>query len=519
MGYKRLVIMEILEVIRRYFDNQSISQISEVTGFDRKTIRRYVNHIREKGINSYDKEKIIQVIKEVIPSLSGRPKITQGVLDQYRDEISSLINNKDNPLKPKSAYEVICCRHDLSKKVSYSSYKRFIRKNKITIIKDKTTCRLESEAGDLIQIDYAKVGTLHDPVSKKRKTVYAFIGSLGCSRHKFVEFVYSQNQQSFVESHVKMFNFFGGVPKIIVLDNLKSGVIKPDLYDPIINRSYAEMAEHYSCFINPARISKPKDKPIVERDVQTIREEFRKLKAINEKITLQEANKSILSWIKNDYGLRDHGTTKLKPYEEFLLKEKPSLLKLPIIDFQAALWKEARVHPDHYIQVNKKSYSIPHQYVGKKVWVKVTHRLVSVYFEEKLIKRHTIPTGYRQTDLNDFPENMRNALKGGMPKYLLGQAKMISEEFESLIKKILSPHAYINMRKAQDLIRIAEKYPAEIITEATLIAMNNYKSVNPKSFSFIIAELLSSVQQEEIPISNETSSYIRSSDYFIYNNK
>jgi len=519
MGYKRLVIMEILEVIRRYFDNQNISQISEITGFDRKTIRRYINFVVEQGIDSYDKEKILQVIDGIIPVLSGRPKKTERILDKYSDEISFLINNKDNPLKPKSAYEVICQRHDLGSKVSYSSYKRFIRKNKIVIIKDKTTCRLNSDPGEFLQVDYAKVGRIYDPKTGKNKNGYAFIGTLSFSRHKYVEFVYTQNQQSFVQSHVKMFSHFGGVPGVILLDNLKAGVIKPDLYDPIINRSYNEMAEHYGCFINPLRVSKPKDKPIVERDIQTIREEFRKLKAINEKITLQEANESILNWIKNIYGNRPHGTTKLKPYEEFIEKEEPTLLKLPIIDFEAAIWKEARVHPDHYIQVNKKSYSIPHQYVGKKVWVKVTHKLVSVYYEEKLIKRHTIPSGYRQTDLNDFPENMRNAMKAGMPKYLLGQATQISEEFESLIKKILSPHAYINMRKAQGLIRIAEKYPVEIINEAVKISMDNYKSINPKLFSSIVAELINSEKEEEIPISLETSSYIRSSDYFIYNNQ
>jgi transposase len=517
MGYKRLVIMEILEIIRRYFDKQNISQISDVTGYDRKTIRRYINSVTEHGINSYDKEKILKVIDEIKPL--GRPKKTEGILDKYLDEISFLINNKENPLKAKSAYEVICQRHDLGGKASYSSYKRFIRKNKIVILKDKTTCRFESDPGEFLQIDYAKVGRIYDPKAGKNKTAYAFIGTLSFSRHKYVEFVYSQNQQSFVQSHLKMFSYFGGVPGIILLDNLKAGVIKPDLYNPIINRSYSEMAEHYGCFLNPLRVSKPKDKPIVERDVQTIREEFRKLKAINDKISLEEANQAILNWIKNHYGLRAHGTTKLKPYEEFIKKEKPSLLKLPIIDFETAVWKEARVHPDHYIQINKKSYSIPHQYVGEKVWVKVTNKLVSVYYKEKLVKSHTIPSGYRQTDLNDFPENMQNAMKAGMPKYLLGEAEKISGDFGYLIKKILSPHAYINMRKAQGLIRIAGKYPVDIINEASRIILDDYKSVNPRLFSSVVAELLSSEKEEQLPISNETSSYIRSSDYFIYDNK
>ena len=247
-----------------------------------------------------------------------------------------LINDPTNSLKPKTAFEVISYRHDLQGKVSYSSFKRFIRKNKLKIINDRTTCRLEVEAGSQLQIDYAKVGSLNDPHIGKRKTVYAFIGTLSYCRYKYVEFVLSQNQQSFVNSHVKMFHFFGGIPKVIVLDNLKSGVIKPDLYNPIINKSYAEMAEYYGCFINPCRVAAPKDKGIVERDVQTIREQFKKLKAINNNITITEANKAILDWLKNTYSLRLHGTTHQKPFEEFSKIEKSALLPLPNEPFEAS---------------------------------------------------------------------------------------------------------------------------------------------------------------------------------------
>ena len=148
-----------------------------------------------------------------------------------------------------------------------------------------------------MQIDYAKMGSLYDPLTKTNVTVYAFIGTLAYSRHKFVDFVYKQDQQSFTQSHVKMFNFFQGTPKVIYLDNLKTGVIKPDLYEPKINRSYAEMGLHYGVFINPCRPGKPKDKGKVERDVPTIREEFKKMVAINPSITDTEANRQIKQWL------------------------------------------------------------------------------------------------------------------------------------------------------------------------------------------------------------------------------
>ncbi|MGB8705510.1 MAG: IS21 family transposase [Gillisia sp.] len=518
MAYRRIINMEILEVIRRYFDSQNISQISQLSGIDRKTIRKYIQEIQKEGITGYDREKILSVLPKIIPKISGRPSITRKNLDEYKQEIKELITNKENKIKAKTAFEVIVEKHGLEGKISYSSFKRFVRDNKFSIYNDKTTCRLEFEPAEQIQIDYGKMGLIYDPFTKKNRTVYAFIGTLSSSRFKFVEFVYSQNQQSFVQSHVKMFNFFGGTSKVIYLDNLKSGVIKPDLYNPIINKAYAELAEYYECFLNPCRVATPKDKPIVERDVQTIREYFRKLKAVNNNITIAEANKAILDWLINNYGQRNHGTTGLKPYEEFIQSEKPDLQPLPIEPFEAAYWKEAVVHPDHFIQVQKKAYSVPHQYVGKKVWVKVTANLVSIFYEEKLVKEHTIPNGYRQTDLTDFPENMQAAMNKGLPYAVRKNAESICPEFGELITKILSPHAFINMRKAQGILSIALKYPADIIAKASRAALNDYRNISPKIFASIIEKITESVEDEALNISKETSGFVRPMDYFIYNN-
>ncbi|MFH1526583.1 MAG: IS21 family transposase, partial [Bacteroidota bacterium] len=250
--------MDIIEICRRYFSGESINSISKQSGVDRKTIRKYLNKVKSHGIESYDKENLLLLSEEIISKQYGRPKKSQEKLNEYLEEIRELLK-KD--LKLKTIHEILIERHEIE--LSYSSFKRFARNNQIRIGKVQTTCRLDKEPGLELQVDYAKMGMLHDPITKKKRITYAFIGTLSSSRHKFVEFVYSQNQQSFVQSHVKMFNYFGAVPKIIIIDNLKSGVIKPDLYDPKLNRAYAEMAEYYECFINPARVATPKDKPIV----------------------------------------------------------------------------------------------------------------------------------------------------------------------------------------------------------------------------------------------------------------
>ena len=507
--------MEISEVLRRYFDSQSISSISIQSGLARKTIRKYVKEVLRRGIKCYDKEKIESILPEIIPTISGRPATRKYILESYKDEISELIIGKDYRLKPKSVFEVITERHGLKDKVSYSSFKRFIRENKFVMDIAQTTCRMEYEAGNQVQIDYAKMGTLYDPITKTNRTVYAFIGSLAFSRHKFVEFVFKQDQQSFTQSHVRMFNYFGGTPQVIYLDNLKTGVIKPDIYDPLINKAYNELAEYYECFLNPCRVATPKDKPIVERDVQTIREQFKIYKALNNKITLPESNKLILEWLTNIYGKRPHGTTGLKPFEEFILSEQPLLLPLPLEPFEAAYWREATVHPDHFIQIQMKTYSLPSHYIGKKVLVKVTHNHIEVYYNDQLIKMHPIPKGHRQTDLNDFPENMQAMMNTGLPYAIRKNAEAIAPEFGELVEKILSPHAFINMRKAQGLLSIASRYPKDIIALASQAALDDYRHLTPKLFISIIEKLAERAEEKTITISNETSCFVRDMDYFI----
>ncbi len=239
MAFNEVKIMELQEIIRRRKSGQSISKISKATGRDRKTVRKYLNLIEAEGIcfrtaeGKNDTEKIKKVLHKITGLTKRRPE-KQNIFSPYYKEIKELTERKgkNKGLKIKSTYKVICLKHNLTGKTSYSSFKRYISSQNIFTQNSQTTCRIETPPGNQLQVDYAKLGLLFDPATNKRRTVYSFIGTLSYSRHKYVELVYRQDQKSFVESHVKMFKFFGGVPETIVIDNLKSGVIKPDLYNP-----------------------------------------------------------------------------------------------------------------------------------------------------------------------------------------------------------------------------------------------------------------------------------------------
>lgn len=523
MAFKKVGTMETYEVIRRWHDKQKIVHISSATSFDRKTVRKYIALGEKIGLSQDQplpsKEEILIKLEPFLSESNEKPAPAQEILQQYLDEIIGLINDSQYPLKPKIAFEVICERHDLEKKVSYSSFKRFIKANDIVINPGKATCRIEVDPGKEIQIDYGYMGLLYDPVLERKRKVFAFIATLSHSRHQYVEFTYKQDQPSFVGSHIRMFEYFGGVAERLVIDNLKAGIIKPDLYDPTINRAYREMAEHYGCFIDPCRIRHPQDKGKVENQVPVVRQQFRKQLALNSKIDLRTADDQVKEWCLGKYGHRKHGTTQWQPYPVFLEIEKPALKSLPEESFEISIWKEAKVHADHYIQFNKKPYSVPTKYIGKKVWVKGTERVVQIYYNNQLIQQHVRDKKrYRYTDFTNFPENMRSVLDKGMPKYLLTQASQIGYHFEKLVKNILEPHAFMNMRKAQGIVALAKKFDSELLEYAANEAIKRRLSVTPKSFKKLIEKLEDkSIQEDQIKVSERTSEYIRDMDYFIQN--
>jgi hypothetical protein len=173
---------------------------------------------------------------------------------------------------------------------------------------------------------------------------------------------------TWLDCHVRAFAFFGATPARIILDNLKSGVLHPDLYDPLLNRGYAELARHFGCLIDPARAAKPKDKPRVERQVPYVRESFWTGRAFSK---LEEINTAAERWCLRVAGPRDHGTTRTAPLLLFQTLEQPAMLALPTTTFEIVTWAQAKVARDCHVQVQSSFYSIPWRYVGQTLDVRI----------------------------------------------------------------------------------------------------------------------------------------------------
>jgi len=251
------------------------------------------------------------------------------------------------------------------------------RRQGITVLRD------DPPPGEEAQVDYGRLGKWTDPKSGETMILNAFILVLSFSRHMFVAVVRHMDAAAWLECHVRAFAFFGATPARIILDNLKSGVLHPDLYDPLLNRGYAELAHHFGCLIDPARSAKPRDKPRVERQVPYVRESFWTGRTFG---SLEQINTGAERWCLRVAGPRDHGTTRAAPLLVFQTIEQPAMLPLPTTPFEIVTWAQAKVGRDCHAQVQTSLYSIPSRYVGQRLDVRVGSTLVRFYAGTELAK-------------------------------------------------------------------------------------------------------------------------------------
>ena len=325
MGYRRMDRQDLWEIYRRWVAGHSVSHIAASEERDRKTVREYIAGLQSVGLTSeqppIEQEEFDRRIAGLLPERTERAAPIRTRLEPYRQELERLITRKDEPLKPKTAFLVIKRKYDLE--VSYETFKRFARVHRLGERERTVMIRIELPPGLETQLDYGKVGSLADALRSKNRVVWAFGAVLSHSRLPFVQFVYTQEQTSFVTSFVDMVHFYGGASELVSIDNLKSGVIKPDLWDPKINRAFAEAAAYYQTFVDPCRVARATDKGKVERMMPVMRQLFRMLKELYPSADLAELNRHALHWCTEEYGLREHGTTGVQPMEAFRVSPIP----------------------------------------------------------------------------------------------------------------------------------------------------------------------------------------------------
>ena len=315
MGYRRVSEDLLYQILVRLKKGESHRRIAVELKLDKKTVNHYATMIDGlMDMPAGDYVATLAVLATLLPK-NEKPKPAYMVLNVYAEEIKALIEGDKmahlEGMKPKTAWDVICHRHELAEKTSYETFKRFIRTSVVLAPHVPAVARIEVNPGEETQIDYGSVGII--PEQDHFRRVSAFVGVLSASRLPFIQFCTTQDQVSFSLCVSDMFSFYQGVSARLNLDNLKAGILSPDIYDPTLNRTFAELCEHYDTIADPARICSPKDKGKIERIIPLARELYRSLRAKYPDENLQFLNAKALIWCTEDYGKRTHGTTGIPP--------------------------------------------------------------------------------------------------------------------------------------------------------------------------------------------------------------
>ena len=248
--------------------------------------------------------------------------------------------------------------------------------------------RQEHRAGEKLFVDYAgQTMEIIDPGTGEVKKAEIFVATLGASNLIYCEATWSQGLPDWIGSHVRTFAFLGGVPEVVVPDNLKSGVSKTCRYEPDINPSYQDMADQYGVAVLPARVRAPRDKAKVETAVQIVERQILARLRNHRFFSLSELNQEIRRLLSE---LNQKPFQKLPGSRQSLFDslDKPALRPLPAIPYEFAQWKKATVHIDYHLEVDGHYYSVPCRLIKKQLDVRMTATIIECFDRGKRVASH-----------------------------------------------------------------------------------------------------------------------------------
>jgi len=349
---------------------------------------------------------------------------------------------------------------------------------------EQVTMRLHHKPAEKTQIDFSDGLWITDPATGNKRPTQFFLGVLPFSSYTFGEFVFDQKLCTFIGLQERMFAYFGGVTPYVVVDNLKSGVHKPDLYDPDVNPTDCDFANHMGFAVLPARPYKARDKGSGESNIGVIQRGF--FQEVRNRVfySLQDLNQALREYLDrlNRQMMKDYGVCRAQRFEE----EKKHLKPLPSSRFELSEWRAAKVHPDCHIQVEKNFYSVPFVYVGQKVRVRLTDKMVEIFSEDSLsLTAHLRLRGIGQFSTYHFHyPQAKLAVARFEVRHAQEQAKKLGPHVEKLVAELCSgQHPLRHLRRVQGILRLAKRYP--ITAEALDHACQRALSFNKRRLAYI----------------------------------
>jgi transposase len=343
-------------------------------------------------------------------------------------------------------------------------YSRWCRKRRISM-------RQVHRAGEKLFVDYSGKGprVFDRKGGAEGREVELFVAVLGASSRTYAEATETQRSEDWIASHTRAVEYFGGVSEVVVPDQLKSGVTRACRYEPGVQRTYAEWAEHYGTTIIPARPRKPRDKAKVEAAVQVAQRWILARLRHERHGSLYELNARIAELREelNARPMRQYGESRRERFEKL---DRAALRPLPARRYVFAEWKRARVNIDYHVEIEGHYYSVPHALVHEQVEVRVSPLTVEVLYRNERVASHEkgLGRGSHTTDPRHMPRAHRKHLEWSPSRLIDWAARVGGAHTRALVEDILAdrPHPEQGYRSCLGIVRLTKRYGAERVEAA-----------------------------------------------------
>ena len=515
--YRRFFMIQYRQILELHFKGTSQRTISSSVGHSRQTISDVIKKAKQLGLTDLNDDMTNQWLVEFL--FPEKQDIAKGYFPVAWEEVHRELQKKNMTLKLLH-HEYSQRARDINKipyayRTFCNNYGKYARKYKLTM-------PIRRKPGEIMEVDWAgDTLSIQDRSTGEELPVYLFVTVLPYSQLFYVEGFLNMKSRSWLTAHIHAFEYFDGVPEVLVPDNLKTGVKKPIKGEPILNEAYRELADYYQTTIVPARIRAPKDKPSVEGNVGYISRQIIASLRYYQCFSLSDLNTQILKQVNrlNDEPFQKRVGSRRSVFNE---EEKAKLIPLRHPRYQLSEWKTAKVQLNYHIQVNLMYYSVPYEYVKSQVDVRITKDLIEVYFKDMRIASHKIllgEVGQYSTNPNHMPDNHRKYLEH-TPGQIRNWAKTIGKNTEKFVEYILDNHVE---KKALTILlsfkNLTKYYSDEHIEKGCETLMTISHTPTLSVLKTILKRMKDSQKSKENGTLNETKTdtdygFVRGAGYF-----
>ena len=476
------------EILRLSSMGLSQVAIAASCGVSKKSVSKTLKAAREKGIawpldKSYTDESLDQILF---------PKAAQPTTPRKMPDFAYIRRElQRNGVNKKLLWTEYLeeCRLSGETPLMYSQFCYYIQQDEQ---KRRATMHIDRKPGEQVEVDWAgDPAYITDPDTGEATKAFVFVGVLSYSQYPYVEAFLNEQQAAWITAHIHMYEYFGGVAKLLVPDNCATAFNHSgDWHDPRINAVYREMAEHYGCAIIPARVRSPKDKPNVEGSVGKISTWITAALRNEQFFSLPELNEAIREKLY-DFANKPFQKREGSRYSVYREEELPLLSPLPLHPYELAEWKQATVQFNYHIAIDSMYYSVPFEYIKRKVDVRVTDTVVEIFYKNTRLASHRRLRGRKgqySTITEHMPADHQQYLEWNGDRFRKWGAQ-IGPNTGAVVQSILSSQRVEQQsyRSCMALLKLTEKYSEKRLEAACKLALSYTNSPSYKNIKDILA--------------------------------